>query len=290
LSLSVTTYRGRLAPSPTGYLHSGHARTFWIAQARAGAAGGALILRNDDLDRGRVRPEFVQAMFEDLRWLGLEWQEGPDVGGLFGPYSQSERLDFYHSLLEKLKARELVYPCSCSRQEVLRAIQAPHAGEEEPIYPGTCRNKSVKDASGSGVSWRFRVPPNTAIRFEDGQCGIQQFVSGKDFGDFVVWRNGWPAYQLACTADDAAMQISEVVRGQDLLMSTARQILLYQSFGFVIPLFYHCPLMTDENGVRLAKRHDSLSLREMRRRGVKPEEIVASFRTLKTSGIPVVKR
>jgi glutamyl/glutaminyl-tRNA synthetase len=186
-------------------------------------------------------------------------------------------LDFYRSLLEKLKARELVYPCTCSRQDVLRAIRAPHAGEEEPIYPGTCRNKSVKDTSGSDVSWRFRVPPNTTIGFEDGQCGIQQFIGGKDFGDFVVWRHDLPAYQLACTADDAVMRISEVVRGQDLLLSTARQILLYESFGFVVPHFYHCPLMTDEKGVRLAKRHDSRSLREMCRRGMKPEEIVKNF-------------
>jgi len=277
LSPPATTYRGRLAPSPTGYLHLGHARTFWIAQTRARAAGGTLIFRNDDLDRNRVRPEFVQAMFEDLRWLGFEWQEGPDLGGPFAPYNQSERLDFYRSLLEKLKASELVYPCTCSRQDVLRAIQAPHADEEEPIYPGTCRHKSVKDASGPRVSWRFRVPTNTTVQFEDGHCGTQQFVVGKDFGDFVVWRpDDLPAYQLACTGDDAAMQITEVLRGQDLLMSTARQILLYRALGLEVPRFYHCPLMTDEKGVRLAKRHDSLSLRELRRRGVTPEEIVNS--------------
>jgi glutamyl-tRNA synthetase len=216
-------------------------------------------------------------MFEDLRWLGFEWQEGPDVGGPFAPYSQSERLDVYRSFLEKLKALELVYPCTCSRQDVLRAIQAPHAGEEEPIYPGTCRNKLVKDA-GPRVSWRFRVPPNTTVQFEDGRCGTQEFASGKDLGDFIVWRaDDLPAYQLACTADDATMQISEVVRGQDLLMSTARQILLYRALSLNIPRFYHCPLLNDEKGVRLAKRHDSLSLRELSRRGAKPEELLAGF-------------
>jgi glutamyl-tRNA synthetase len=270
-----------LAPSPTGYLHLGHARTFWIAQARALNAGGTLILRSDDLDRSRVHPEFVRAMFEDLQWLGLEWQEGSDVGGPFGPYNQSERIDFYQSLFDQLKARELVYPCTCSRRDVQRAIQAPHAGEEEPIYPGTCRNKCTKDASGLGANWRFRVPPNTTIEFEDGNCGIQQFVSGKDFGDFVVWRHDLPAYQLACTADDAAMQITEVVRGQDLLVSTARQILLYRSLGFVIPRFYHCPLIIDENGVRLAKRHDSLSLRELHRRGIDPKDLLGNLKCLK---------
>ncbi len=265
-----------MAPSPTGYLHLGHASTFWIAQSRARAAGGTLVLRNDDLDRSRVRPEFIRAMFEDLGWLGCEWQEGPDMGGPFSPYNQSERLDFYRSLLEKLKERELVYPCTCSRQDVLRAIHAPHAGDEEPIYPGTCRHKNVKDASGSRVNWRFRVGPNAIVSFEDARCGSQQFANSKDFGDFVVWRHDdLPAYQLACAGDDAAMKISEVVRGRDLLMSTARQILLDQSLGFNIPSFYHCPLLTDENGVRLAKRHDSLSLRDLRRRGETPQAVLS---------------
>jgi glutamyl/glutaminyl-tRNA synthetase len=281
LSPPSTSYRGRLAPSPTGYLHLGHARTFWIAQTRARAAGGTLVFRNDDLDRSRVRPEFVEAMIEDLRWLGFDWQEGPDLGGPFTPYNQSERLEFYRSLLEQLKAGELVYPCTCSRQDVLRAVQAPHAGDKEPIYPGTCRNNLVKDASGPRVNWRLRVALNGIVQFEDGHFGTRRFTGGIDFGDFVVWRHDdLPAYQLACAGDDAAMKISEVVRGADLLISTARQILLYQSMDLAIPLFFHCPLMTDEHGVRLAKRHDSLSLRELRRRGAKPDKITAEFSVL----------
>lgn len=221
-------------------------------------------------------------MFEDLCWLGLQWQEGPDIGGPFGPYNQSERLDFYSSLLEELKAHELVYPCACSRQDVLLAIHAPHAGDEEPIYPGTCRHKTVQEASGPRVSWRFRVPVNTIVEFDDGQCGTQRFTSGQEFGDFVVWRHdNLPAYQLACAGDDAAMQISEVVRGQDLLISTARQILLYRALGFHVPRFFHCPLMLDEHGARLAKRHDSLSLRELRRRGNTPGQILTQFGDLR---------
>jgi glutamyl-tRNA synthetase len=236
-------------------------------------------LRNDDLDLSRVRPEFVQAMFEDLKWLGCEWQEGPDVGGPFAPYNQSQRIEFYRSVLEQLKARELVYPCTCSRRDVLRSIQAPHAGEEEPIYPGTCRARSVRDAvSLPRVSWRFRIPENTAVQFEDSQCGPQEFISGRDFGDFVVWRpDDLPAYQLACMADDSAMRISEVVRGADLLLSTARQILLYRALELPIPRFHHCLLMTDEQGVRLAKRHDALSLRNLRR-GRTPEQLRESWR------------
>jgi glutamyl-tRNA synthetase len=246
---------------------------------RARAAQGTLILRNDDLDRSRVRPEFVSAMLEDLKWFGLEWEEGPDVGGPFAPYAQSERIEIYRSLLEKLKARELVYPCTCSRQDVLRAIQAPHAGDEEPLYPGKCRARSVADAAGlSRVSWRFRVPQDGTVAFTDGCCGAQSFVPGRDFGDFVVWRHDdLPAYQLACVADDDALQISEVVRGADLLVSTARQILLYRALDLRVPAFYHCPLMVDERGVRLAKRHDSLSLRELRRAGKTPAQIRAEW-------------
>src|SRR6266849_1749446 len=144
-------YRGRLAPSPTGLLHLGHARTFWVAQNRAAADGGTLVLRNEDLDRARCKPEFVSAMLEDLHWFGLEWQEGPDCGGRFGPYSQSERRELYITALEKLRHGGFIYPCVCSRQDVLRALQAPHGGEDEPIYPGTCRPENRVEGGGSRV-------------------------------------------------------------------------------------------------------------------------------------------
>ena len=268
-------YRGRLAPSPTGLLHLGHARTFWTAQQRALDAGGTLILRNEDLDRSRAKAQFVEAMIEDMSWFGLRWQEGPDCGGPFGPYSQSQRRSFYQAAFEKLRAAGCLYPCHCSRQDVLRAQQAPNLGDEEPLYPGTCRPPRASHfAAQSKINWRFRVPDGEAIRFVDGGAGAQEFVAGKDFGDFVVWRNDdVPSYQLAVVVDDAAMGITEVVRGADLLLSTARQLLIYKALKLPVPTFYHCPLVTDSSGVRLAKRHDALSLRALRDQGASPETL-----------------
>ncbi|HXR48358.1 MAG TPA: tRNA glutamyl-Q(34) synthetase GluQRS [Candidatus Limnocylindrales bacterium] len=277
-------YRGRLAPSPTGYLHLGHARTFWMAQERAQANGGTLVLRNEDIDSTRFKLAFVDAMIEDLRWFGFDWQEGPDCGGPFAPYHQSERFHLYRAALEKLRADGFIYPCTCSRKDIRDAASAPNAENVEPIYPGTCRPKGDRwqvtgDANSVSVSspvtrhssrfsWRFRVPDGETISFTDGNFGPQQFVAGKDFGDFVVWRHDdVPAYQLACAVDDAAMQITEVVRGADLLVSTARQLLLYRALGLKPPEFFHCPLMQDESGQRLAKRHDALSLRTLRASG-----------------------
>jgi glutamyl-tRNA synthetase len=275
-------YRGRLAPSPTGYLHLGHARTFWVAQERARANGGILALRNEDLDSTRFKMEFVGSMIEDLRWLGFEWQEGPDVGGKFAPYSQSERMGFYRAALEKLRAGNFIYPCTCSRKDIRDAAHAPHVNDDdEPVYPGTCRTKfpsSNANLPSAKFSWRFRVPDGETILFADGNFGGQKFVAGKDFGDFVIWRgDDVPAYQLACVVDDAAMQITEVVRGADLLVSTARQILLYRALGLPPPKFFHCALMLDEKGERLAKRHDALSLRKLRELGETPESLRRKF-------------
>ncbi|HWD20231.1 MAG TPA: tRNA glutamyl-Q(34) synthetase GluQRS [Verrucomicrobiae bacterium] len=265
-------YRGRLAPSPTGLLHLGHAQTFWIAWKRARAAGGSLILRNEDLDRARCRPEFVTAMLEDLRWLGLDWDEGP--------YAQSERLELYRAAFRKLKEGGFLYPCRCSRGDVLRALQAPHAADEEPIYPGTCRPSAGKPVvEGAPLNWRFRVPDGREITFLDGGFGKQTFVAGRDFGDFVVWRHDdAPSYQLAVVTDDAAMEITEVVRGADLLVSTARQCLLYEALGWKQPAFFHAPLVTNENGVRLAKRDDAWSIRARREQGMTPENVRAEFK------------
>jgi len=256
--------------------------------------GGELILRNDDLDSTRFKMEFADAMLEDLRWFGFEWSEGPDIGGPSTPYNQSERMEFYRAALEELRAGNFIYPCTCSRKDIQAATRAPHANDDdEPIYPGTCRNKSFKlkvegckpDAlprepetfnvqPATKFAWRFRVPDGETISFTDKNLGEQKFVAGKDFGDFVVWRgDGVPAYQLACVMDDAAMQISEVVRGADLLVSTARQILLYRALNLPVPDFFHCDLMLDESGVRLAKRHDALSLRELRRQGMTPDAL-----------------
>ena len=289
-------YRGRIAPSPTGYLHLGHARTFWTAQQRARERGGTLIIRNEDLDRDRCKPEFVQAMFDDLRWFGFDWTEGPDCNGPFAPYNQSERMPRYRDTLNKLIERGAVYPCTCSRKDIQAAVTAPHAVDDEAIYPSTCRGKSDKwrvtsdePADGSSIlshvtrhmslpfSWRFRIPDGEIISFTDANLGPQQFIAGRDFGDFIVWRHDdVPAYQLACVADDAAMQITEVVRGADLLVSTARQLLLYRALSMPAPAFFHCPLMNDTSGIRLAKRHDALSLRHLRKQGRSPEDIRAT--------------
>ena len=280
--MSGIQYRGRLAPSPTGYLHIGHARTFWAAQQRAADAQGVLVLRSDDIDAVRAKMTFAEAMIEDMLWLGLRWQEGPDCGGSFGPYEQSQRRSFYQAAFEQLQAGGWIYPCRCTRKDVLLALQAPHAPDEEPVYPGTCRPNPGAEISIAAseatapakLNWRFRVPDGETIEFMDGSFGRQQFVAGRDFGDFVVWRHDdVPSYQLSVVVDDAAMRITEVVRGADLLLSTARQLLLYRALGYPPPAFYHCLLVTDETGVRLAKRHDSLSLRTMRAQGVTPEMV-----------------
>lgn len=274
-------YRGRLAPSPTGFLHLGHAQTFWIAQERARSANGTLILRIEDLDQDRCRPEFASALLEDLHWIDLQWTEGPDRGGPHAPYTQSQRRSSYLSAWEILRAKGLIYPCSCSRKDVVNALAAPHQGEEEPLYPGTCRPKNhaiFEAGTPAGVTWRFRVPQGETIGFEDALGGPQQAIAGVDFGDFVVWRkDDIPAYQLAVVVDDAAMQITEVVRGADLLTSTFRQLLLYRALDLQPPAFCHCPLVVDENGQRLAKRHDALSLRTLRANGLSPKELSSRF-------------
>ena len=293
-------YRGRLAPSPTGYLHVGHARTFWAAYQRARTAGGTLVMRIEDLDPDRSRPEFAQAAIDDLRWLGIDWNEGPDWGGPFAPYEQSKRGEVYLAAWQRLREGGFLYPCRCSRKDLAVALSAPHEGagrtrdpgvpgdrdwsvgwhdpDDEPIYPGTCRtlHRADPEALVPNANWRFRVPDGEAIEFIDRNVGPQRFVAGVDFGDFVVWRrDGLASYQLACVADDAAMGITEVVRGADLLKSTARQILLYCALGWKAPAWFHCDLVADEQGNRLAKRHDALSVRALRQRGKSPAEVLS---------------
>ncbi len=261
------TYRGRIAPSPTGFLHAGHAATFLTAAARAHAAHGQLIYRNDDLDQERCRPEFTTAAMEDLRWLGLDWQEGPDLGGPHSPYAQSERLAFYLDASEFLRQQRWIYPCSCSRREVASALSAPHAIDEEPIYPGTCRPSQPTEfpSATRGVNWRFRILHPQQLFFTDGLRGPQSAVAGRDFGDFLVWRrDGFPSYQLASALDDSLMGITEVVRGADLITSTFRQILIWRALEQVAPAFYHCNLLTDAAGKRLAKRDKKHALRTLR--------------------------
>ena len=288
----VSAYRGRLAPSPTGLLHIGHVRTFRVAAQRAKEHQGTLVLRNEDLDPQRSRPEFARAMIEDLRWLGIDWTEGPDVGGPYGPYSQSERREHYLAAWRRLRDGGFIYPCTCSRKDLAQSASAPNEGDDEPIYPGHCRGRT--DAASfikpAGVNWRFRVPyggircgaailtrpgeQSEAVTFIDSNLGPQSYIPGCDFGDFLVWRrDDVPAYQLAVVVDDAAMQITEVVRGADLLKSTARQLLLIRTLEYPAPAYFHCDLVRDATGGRLAKRHDSLSIRHLRESGHTPGQV-----------------
>jgi len=279
--MASKSYRGRLAPSPTGLLHLGHARTFWVAAQRARERDGALVLRNEDLDPHRSRPEFTQAMLEDLRWLGIAWQEGPDCGGPFGPYSQSERRPNYLEAWRRLRDGGFIYPCTCSRKDLAQAASAPNDADDEPIYPGRCRTRTdAADFSDpKGLNWRFRVPDSELIRFTDLNLGAHSYTAGRDFGDFLIWRrDDVPAYQLAVVVDDAAMRITEVVRGADLLKSTARQLLLIRALGYDVPSYFHCQLVRDSEGVRLAKRHDALSICKLREQGLSPCDIVDQFR------------
>lgn len=284
---AVSGYRGRIAPSPTGLMHVGHARTFWTAYQRAMEAGGVLVFRDEDLDPQRSKPEFAEAMIEDLRWLGINWQEGLDVGGPHAPYVQSRRRSWYLEAWRKLRSGGWIYPCTCSRRDLAEATGAPHESlsrewqsnelqpNDEPMYSGKCRGNTSQNDTPAGVNWRFCVPDGRAIRFDDRRLGGREYIAGRDFGDFVVWRrDDVPAYQLAVVVDDAAMEITEVVRGEDLLKSTARQILLYEALGIEPPAWYHCELVTDEEGVRLAKRHDALSLRKLRESGGEPWKTV----------------
>jgi glutamyl-tRNA synthetase len=260
---------GRLAPSPTGAQHVGNARTYLIAWLAARSRRGKLILRIEDIDSPRVRAGAAEQLLEDLTWLGLDWDEGP--------VSQSGRLPLYQQALETLKRQELVYPCTCTRGDVERAASAPHAEHEGPIYPGTCSARRASDAETlqcRPVSWRFRVG-HEAFDFVDGFCGRQRFLESQLGGDFVVWKSAdTPAYQLAVVVDDADQGVTEVVRGDDLLPSTPRQLLLYAALGKQPPRIVHVPLVVGEDGRRLAKRHGDTRLATLRAMGMKAEALV----------------
>jgi glutamyl-tRNA synthetase len=275
----VPRARGRFAPSPTGPLHLGNARTALLAWLAARSAGAALVMRVEDLDGPRVKPGLEARILAELRWLGLTWDEGPDLGGPVGPYRQSERTARYAAALEQLREAGLAYPCFCSRAEVAAASQAPHGpGDDGPRYPGTCRSLSPAEVAARArarrPAWRFRSRPGP-VRFVDEVHGPRAHDVAAETGDFVVMRaDGVAAYQLAVVVDDAAMGIEEVVRGDDLLASTARQLLLYEALGLAPPRFAHVPLVVGDDGERLAKRHGALSLGELRERGADPRAVV----------------
>ncbi|MGE5589400.1 MAG: tRNA glutamyl-Q(34) synthetase GluQRS, partial [Bacillota bacterium] len=274
-----TVVRGRYAPSPTGRLHLGNARTALLAWLHVRSQGGRFVLRVEDLDRQRSSAEAASALLEDLRWLGLDWDEGPDVGGPFGPYTQSERQGLYESALGHLRDQGLLYPCYCSRAELRSDLAhvagAPHPGEEGPPYAGTCRGltpaeRAAREVAGRRPSWRFLASPGT-VCYNDGLAGrVCQDVAAS-VGDFVVQRaDGVVAYQLAVVVDDAAMGITNVLRGADLVSSTPRQLLLYQALGLTPPAFAHAPLLYGPDGARLSKRHGDTSLAMLRATGIPP--------------------
>lgn len=274
--------RGRYAPSPTGDLHLGNLRTALLAWLFARCTGGQFVLRIEDLDLQRVRPGATERMLHDLHWLGLDWDEGPDIGGPHVPYTQSERQEMYTCYLQLLVDKGLIYPCYCSRAEIARAASAPH-GNEGPRYPGTCRNltqaqRREHEVNNRRPSLRFRVDDERIVSFIDLLAGPVEQQVHHEIGDFIVCRSdGIFAYQFAVVVDDALMRINQVVRGADLMQSTARQILLYEALEFPTPAFAHVPLLLDEQGKRFSKRVQSAGLEPLRAAGATPAQIVGQL-------------
>lgn len=276
------TYRGRFAPSPTGELHLGCAATAIVTWLAARQAGGRLVLRVEDIDTPRVVPGSVDRQLDDLRWLGLDWDEGPEAGGAYGPYTQSERFGLYEEALQRLAADGLLYYCDCSRAEITRVATAPHAGEEGSRYPGFCRDHGLETRT-------WKRPPAVRLRVPDGDVTVRDRFHGevrqnvaRTVGDFVLKRgDGIYSYQLAVVVDDLAMEVTEAVRGADLLGSTPRQALLAELLGGRPPSFAHGPLVVGADGVRLAKRTRGVPLRDHREAGQRPSRVVAALaRTL----------
>lgn len=272
LSIDVaTTHRGRFAPSPTGRLHLGNAWAAMLGWLWARAEGGEFLLRIEDLDTARSRAELTDALLADLDWFGLTFDGAPVF--------QSSRLELYRSAFEKLRQMGRVYPCHCTRSEIARAVAAPHGpGDDGPRYPGTCLGLSAEESAERARSrppaWRFRPHPGpTAFRDRVHGTFVQDVAA--EVGDFVVLRNdGVPSYQLAVVVDDAATGITHVLRGDDLLASTPRQIQLCEALGLPVPIHAHVPLLLGPDGKRLAKRAGTPSLGELRERAVRPETLI----------------
>ena len=271
--------RGRFAPSPSGRMHLGNAWTALLAWLDIRKTGGTMVLRMEDLDPDRSRPEYASGLIEDLRWLGLDWDEGPDVGGPYAPYNQSGRTALYQAAFEKLTQSGLVYPCFCSRAELRFAASAPHAGDRETPYSGRCEKMdtgtlSEFEAQNRKPAFRLRVH-DAAVEFTDETYGLQKQVLQQSCGDFVIRRSdGVFAYQLAVVVDDAAMRIDRILRGADLLDSTPRQIYLWRWLGLQPPAFLHVPLLVGSDGDRLSKRQGSLTIKALRDTGTPAEKII----------------
>ena len=269
--------RTRFAPSPTGDLHLGGAWTALASWLVAREAGGAFVVRVEDLDPPRVVRGSAARILDDLRWLGLAWDEGPDVGGPFGPYTQSERSSVYERAVALLAARGLVYACDCSRAEIARVASAPHSGDEA-IYPGTCRAAAEGRPLKRDPALRLRIPEGERVEVDDGALGTIAQDLARDCGDFVLRRgDGVYAYQLAVVVDDLAMKITDVIRGADLAPSTPRQALLARLLGAEPPRYTHLPLVVASDGTRLAKRSGGASVRALREAGISPEAVVGKL-------------
>jgi glutamyl-tRNA synthetase len=279
--------RGRFAPSPTGALHLGSAAAAVLAWASARSAGGRFVLRIEDLDAERMRPGLTDAMIDDLRWLGLSWDEGPDCSGPHEPYVQSLRGELYAAAIELLDGKGLLYPCDCSRAEIRRVASAPHAGDEGPRYPGTCRYKDpARRDHRRPPGRRLAVPTGARQTIHDRARGRIEEVVSEQTGDFVLQRgDGVYAYQLAVVVDDLAMGITEVVRGVDLIGSAPRQAMLARLLGGVPPETTHVPLVVGIDGERLAKRAAGVPIGEQRRGGRDPRDLVR--RIARAYGQPV---
>ncbi|MBS6290787.1 Glutamate--tRNA ligase [uncultured Oscillibacter sp.] len=267
---------GRFAPSPSGRIHLGNILCCLLAWLSARQKGGRVILRIEDLDIARCPRRYGEQMCRDIRWLGLDWDEGPVIGGPSGPYEQSRRTALYQAALRRLEAQGLVYPCFCTRAE-LHAASAPHREDGQVVYPGTCRGLTAEQAAerarrtGRAPALRLWVPKEE-ITFTDGHMGEYREWLPADCGDFLLRRSdGIFAYQLAVVVDDAAMGVTEVVRGADLLASTPRQLLLYRLLGLEAPAFYHFPLLLGSDGQRLSKRNADAGLDTLGERYTAPE-------------------
>ncbi|MCC6572702.1 MAG: tRNA glutamyl-Q(34) synthetase GluQRS [Planctomycetes bacterium] len=270
--------RGRLAPTPSGWLHLGNARSFLLAWLWARKAGGRVIMRVEDIDLGRVKEGLRDQALEDIAWLGLDWDDGPHAGDPPGEFDQSMRFALYRRQLDKLISMGKAYPCVCSRKDVEEASSAPH-GDDGPIYPGTCRGKyrtalEAEEKTGVKPCWRYALNPGEHAFHDEIKGDVR--VAGATLGDFVLWRrDALPSYQLACAVDDGVMGVTQVLRGDDLILSTVRQLALYRDFGLTPPQKWaHVPLMKAPDGRRLAKRDGDLSLKALREKGVRPQRVV----------------
>ncbi|MBA4029797.1 MAG: tRNA glutamyl-Q(34) synthetase GluQRS [Planctomyces sp.] len=281
--------KGRLAPSPTGAQHPGNARTFLVAWLAARSSRSPLVCRIEDIDSPRVKLWALTQALDDLAWLGLDWDEGPPRPGVRAameagdepgvPFVQSQRLARYRDVLAELKSRELIYPCTCSRSEASQAASAPHAGHEPAVYPGTCAGRFAGEAASlpeGTYCWRFRMAGfREPIGWQDAIAGLQVASLPGTLGDFVIAKaDGTPSYQLAVVVDDHDMGIEQVVRGDDLIPSTFRQLALYQTLGWQAPGFAHVPLVKGPDGLRLAKRHGDSRLSILREAGVDPRRVI----------------